>query len=171
MVKKKKRLLKLIIKNVAVIALFVIVFTLFVNIHVVKDSRMHPAIEANDAIVIFRLEKPQRGDVVMYRANGSPEIGRLIAVAGDEIDISDEGLLYINSNLASEEIFYPTEKANGVSVEYPVVLGEDECFILNDYRSDVNDSRSIGPVKTSDIDGSAMFVFRNCREQMHLIPQ
>ena len=171
MEKKKKRLLKLIVKNLTVIAMFVIVFTVFVGFHVMKGDNMHPAIESDDLVVVFKLENPQRGDVVMYHADGTTKVGRLIAVAGDEVDISEEGLLYINSNLASEEIFYPTEKANKGSVTYPVILGENECFILNDYRPDAADSRTFGPVSASDIEGSAMFVFRNCRKSMHFIPQ
>jgi signal peptidase I len=39
----------------------------------------------------------------------------------------------------------------------PLVLGEDECFLLSDDRSNTNDSRTWGPVSSSLITGKALF--------------
>ncbi|MDR0785950.1 MAG: signal peptidase I [Treponema sp.] len=39
----------------------------------------------------------------------------------------------------------------------PVVMGEDECFLLSDDRSNTNDSRNWGPVPISSIKGRALF--------------
>jgi signal peptidase I len=39
----------------------------------------------------------------------------------------------------------------------PVVLGDDECFVLSDDRSNTNDSRTWGPVPTSLITGRVLF--------------
>ena len=38
-----------------------------------------------------------------------------------------------------------------------IVLGEDECFVLSDDRSDTNDSRTWGPVPVANISGKAIF--------------
>jgi len=38
-----------------------------------------------------------------------------------------------------------------------VVLGEDECFVLSDDRSNTNDSRTWGPVPINNITGKALF--------------
>jgi signal peptidase I len=38
-----------------------------------------------------------------------------------------------------------------------VVLGENECFVLSDDRSNTNDSRSWGPVLLKNISGKALF--------------
>ncbi|MDR1466528.1 MAG: signal peptidase I [Treponema sp.] len=38
-----------------------------------------------------------------------------------------------------------------------VVLGEDECFLLSDDRSNTNDSRNWGPISISRIKGRAIF--------------
>jgi signal peptidase I len=38
-----------------------------------------------------------------------------------------------------------------------IVLGEDECFVLSDDRSNTNDSRTWGPVPVSFIAGKALF--------------
>jgi signal peptidase I len=39
----------------------------------------------------------------------------------------------------------------------PVVLGDDECFVLSDDRSNTNDSRTWGPIPTDFIAGRALF--------------
>ena len=38
-----------------------------------------------------------------------------------------------------------------------IVLGESECFVLSDDRSNTNDSRTWGPVPVSSISGKALF--------------
>jgi signal peptidase I len=38
-----------------------------------------------------------------------------------------------------------------------IVLGEDECFVLSDDRSNTNDSRTWGPIPVSLIAGKALF--------------
>ncbi|MDR2434189.1 MAG: signal peptidase I [Treponema sp.] len=40
-----------------------------------------------------------------------------------------------------------------------IVLGEDECFVVSDDRSNTNDSRSWGPVSSGAIVGEAVFRF------------
>lgn len=39
----------------------------------------------------------------------------------------------------------------------PIVLGENECFVLSDDRSNTNDSRTWGPVPVKNISGRALF--------------
>jgi signal peptidase I len=39
----------------------------------------------------------------------------------------------------------------------PLVLGDDECFLLSDDRSNTNDSRTWGPVSLDRIAGKALF--------------
>jgi len=36
------------------------------------------------------------------------------------------------------------------------VLGEDECFVLSDDRSNTNDSRTWGPIPVSSVTGRAL---------------
>jgi len=40
-----------------------------------------------------------------------------------------------------------------------IVLGENECFVLSDDRSNTNDSRTWGPVPVKNISGKALFRF------------
>lgn len=120
---------------------------------------MHPAIEDGDILVIYRLEEPARGEIVSFRQNGQIRTGRIIAEGGDTIEISEDELLYVNSNLATEEIFYLTALPNGKD-PIKVTVPENSFYVLNDYRSDTSDSRTYGAVSRSDIIGNVIFVMR-----------
>ena len=76
------------------------------------------------------------------------------------IDISEKGELYVNNAIASEDIFYPTYKAEGSAVSFPYTVEEGKAFILNDYREDTDDSRIFGAVDMKDIDGPFLFTLR-----------
>ena len=51
-------------------------------------------------------------------------------------------------------------KSEKSGIRYPVLLAEDEYFIMNDFRSDTSDSRENGKVKREQIKGSLVFIFR-----------
>ena len=65
------------------------------------------------------------------------------------------------------EIYYDTTPYDfensgnsNVVVNYPVTLGENEYFVLGDYRTASKDSRVYGPIKTDDIKGEVILVLR-----------
>ena len=68
--------------------------------------------------------------------------------------------MYVNNAIASEDIFYPTYKAEGSAVSFPYTVEEGKAFILNDYREDTDDSRIFGAVDMKDIDGPFLFTLR-----------
>ena len=39
----------------------------------------------------------------------------------------------------------------------PIILGDNECFVISDDRSNTNDSRTWGPVQINNISGKALF--------------
>ena len=85
---------------------------------------------------------------------------RVVATAGDKVEISDSERLVVNGNTMIEaNIFYNTPEYAGF-VEYPVVLGEDEYFVLADNRQGGADSRFFGIVKKSEILGTVITVLR-----------
>ena len=85
---------------------------------------------------------------------------RVVAVAGDVVEITDDEQLKINGhNMIEQNIFYPTARYEGFT-EYPLTLGEGQCFVLADWRIGGSDSRYFGPVEKSEILGTVITVVR-----------
>lgn len=118
------------------------------------DNNMFPSIKDGDLVVIEKFDKEvQLSDVVIY--NG--RLYRVIAKAGQEVDISKEGILTVNGMQPAESTNSLTNKGEK---EYPIKVPEGEIFVLNDYREDESDSREFGTIKESDIEGKVFFVIR-----------
>jgi signal peptidase I len=127
----------------------------------VEGTSMMPSLEDQERIFVnkfvYRLERIQRGDIVVFRYPRDPSksfIKRVIGVAGDHIRI-DSGQVYVNGE-ALDEDYVPNAFTDQRS--YPDVVVPDDCyFVLGDHRSMSNDSRDFGPVPVSFIYGKAVF--------------
>ena len=156
-----KRLAISLLIKIAAIALAVwLVFTFVLGITINYGSNMHPAVNDGDLVVSLKLQRPFLNAAVLYRHDGKMRAGRVVGLPGNIIDISEKGELYVNNAIASEDIFYPTYKAEGSAVSFPYTVEEGKAFILNDYREDTDDSRIFGAVDMKDIDGPFLFTLR-----------
>ena len=85
---------------------------------------------------------------------------RVVATAGDTVEISEGERLIVNGNTMIESnIFYPTPEYYGF-VNYPLTLGEGEYFVLADYRNGGSDSRFFGAVREDEILGTVITIMR-----------
>lgn len=102
---------------------------------------------ANDASIrgaLVTLHHPRSGDLTLKR---------IAAVSGDLVEIRD-GVLYVNRKRQVE----PYVDARTVDSVYfgPVRVPSGTVFVLGDNRADSEDSRSFGPVPTSDLVGQVL---------------
>ena len=156
----KRLAISLLIKIAAIALAIWLVFTFVLGITINYGSNMHPAVNDGDLIVSLKLQRPFLNAAVLYRHDGKMRTGRVIGLPGNVIDISDKGELYVNNAIASEDIFYPTYKAEGSAISFPYTVEEGKAFILNDHREDTDDSRTFGSVDMKDIDGPFLFTLR-----------
>ena len=85
---------------------------------------------------------------------------RVVAGPGDTVEISEGERLIVNGNtIVDSSIFYPTPEYEGF-VEYPLLLGENEYFVLADYRNGGADSRFFGAVRGDEIKGVVIAIMR-----------
>lgn len=156
----KQLLIRLLIK-IAVISVAAWAFFSFViGIHVHYGNNMHPSIRDGDLVFSFRMERPYINAAVLYEWNGKTTVGRVIAMEGSTVDISDDGFFTVNGVVPTEEVFYPTYKADNSAVEFPYTVPAGKVFILNDFREDTNDSRSFGAVDMEELKGPLIFTMR-----------
>lgn len=162
--KAKKRMSDFQYFAMQALVFVMIVYVLFghiVGIISMPNADMYPRIDSGDFLLVYRLDKdPKAQDIMVFQKNGTRYVGRVIAVGGDTVEITEEGAVKVNGyNMVETNIFYETYPLEGFT-EYPLTLEKDECFILADQRKGTEDSRFFGPVSKRDIEGTVISVMR-----------
>lgn len=144
-----------------VITVLWLLFGCIVGVMNAPNSDMSPNIKSSDLLLYYRLDKNYRAqDVVVLVKNDTTYLGRIVAIGGDSVDISDSERLIINGNMVSEpHICGDTPRFEGF-VQYPVQLGDNEYFVLCDSRGGSEDSRYYGKVSADDIRGKVISIVR-----------
>ena len=129
-----------------------ILFGVVFGLTPMANADMQPAVCAGDLMLYYRLDKNLKSDdVVVFQKEGIQYTGRIVAVPGDVVEITDESDLMVNKSTVMEDNIFYTTPAYDSEVEYPLALKEDQYFILCDNREGAKDSRSFGVVDTSEI--------------------
>ncbi len=156
----KEEVLFLLLKIGLIVFLFLVLFWGVFGIYRCKDQSMSPALKYGDLVVFYRLQKEyQISDVVVVKKEGTTQTRRIIAKAGDEVDITKEGLK-INGYLQQEKEIYVETLPFVGGIDFPIKLKEKEYFVLGDCRSDAEDSRVYGAIKQNEIQGSVITFLR-----------
>lgn len=149
-------------RNLAVMVLTLgVLFGVVFGVARVRDNAMSPRISAGDLLLCYRLEKKLRSqDVIVFKKDGKRYAGRIVAKSGDQVEITEDACLKVNGNLIVEsDIFYETQR-DGERIIYPVTLGDDQYFVLGDFRIGAEDSRYFGPVNKNEIFGKVLILLR-----------
>ena len=122
---------------------------------------MYPRIDSGDLLLYYRLDRDFRAqDIVMLRKNNTEYVGRIVAVGGDTVNITDDEHLVINGNTMIENNIYESTPRYEGFVKYPLTLEDNTYFVLVDKRSGGEDSRYYGPVSENEILGVVITVTR-----------
>ena len=157
------KLLKIIKNNIVYILIMVLIFAVSrcFSIGLATGESMSPTIPSPSILLINKLDKDlQRNDIVVCKEGGLKTITkRIIGLPGESVTITVDGKVFINNTLYEDEygiISFPMYLSGDRS--YPVVLGEDEYFVMGDNRNVSADSRNteIGNIKKENIIGKVM---------------
>jgi signal peptidase I len=126
-----------------------------VSVGVVTDISMHPTLPEGAYYMvnkyIYYFLTPERGDIVVFRRNGTtPEeyVKRVIGLPGETFSIQG-GEVYINGHRLDE----PYAAGRSYPDSAPHVIEKDAYFVLGDNRPISEDSREFGAVPFPDIVG------------------
>ncbi|MDR0284945.1 MAG: signal peptidase I [Propionibacteriaceae bacterium] len=148
--------LKILVIGLALVALFTLVFGLVRY----REPGMSPAVKDSDLVVFFRHTKAYHpSDLVVLDYEGTRQVRRVIATAGDTVDITDAGLT-INGALQQEPGIHEATKRYADGVDFPLTIAEGEVFVLADARENGTDSRVYGAIKTTDIRGKVTLIIK-----------
>lgn len=146
--------------GVLVLVVFLIL-TYVLGLYRMNGNDMYPSVRDGDLCIYYRLDDCYSDDVVFYKDdNGNLHIGRIIAIEGQTIDFPENGGFLINGYQPAEKITYQTFADEEAEIGYPITVKEDEYFIMNDYRSETNDSRKMGVIRKDQIKGKLIFLLR-----------
>ena len=154
---------------VYILAAVLLIFTFFIRMSRVEGGSMKPTLVNNDRMLLLSnvwYGEPKRGDIVVARVPDfslEPIVKRVIAVAGDTVDIDfTQGTVYVNGQALEEPyIMAPTHHHFGLDgVQFPLVVEKDHVFLMGDNRNDSYDSRysGIGQVDERCILGKVFFL-------------
>ena len=133
----------------------------------VKGASMEPSFHDHEYLIIdeisYRLNQPQRGDIIIFRYPKDPSqyfIKRIIGLSGETVKITNDKV-YIKNNEHADfvELDESEYLAGGVVTsnygrsEY--VLEADQYFVMGDNREQSLDSRRFGTVAKRLVIGKA----------------
>jgi len=133
---------------------------------VVDGTSMQPTLLDGEQLIVekisYRFSDPERFDIVVFppefEEDGIYYIKRVIGLPGETVQILQDGTILINGEVLNEN--YGAEiidKDHIFRAGEPVVLGDDEYFLMGDNRNNSLDSRSpiVGNIKRDEIIGKA----------------
>lgn len=156
-----------LIRLAVLVLLIWVLFFKIVGLTTMPSGDMYPRLDLGDLLLYYRLDTDVRAQDIVVFEKTTPDtkqtgtyVARVVAVEGDTVEVTDEGTLKINGNTMIESnIFYRTMRYEGYT-EYPLTLGEGQCFVLVDHRDGGADSRYFGPVEKSELLGTVITVVR-----------
>ncbi len=129
----------------------------------VSGSSMETTLSDGDHLIVdkisYRFEDPERFDIIVFPFQYDTDtyyIKRIIGMPGETVQIDDSGTIYIDGEVL-EEIYGREVIQNPGRASDPILLGEDEYFVMGDNRNNSSDSRdpSVGNIHRRDIIGRA----------------
>ena len=163
--KKSKR--KDFIDYLIIILVVILLRTFVVTQAVVRQQSMEPTLFERDVILINKLGKFNRFDVVVIDLGEEYIIKRVIGLPGEHIEYIDNKL-YVNGKYV-EEAFLDDSV---ITVDFDILniginnITNDSYFVLGDNRTNSTDSRVIGVINKKDIIGKTntiIFPFKHIK--------
>ena len=143
-----------------ILIIIALLFTFIFGATQISDATMTPAMRDGDIVFYQRnVREFIATDAIVVKYDGQTQVRRIIAVAGDTVDIVDDRLII--NGLLQQELYIFEETTQFVEgITFPLVVPEGEVFVLGDSRSRARDSRIYGTVRIDDILGNVVTVIR-----------
>ncbi len=140
---------------IAVIIAVIIIKTYMISPIIVNGDSMYSTLYDGDIMILNKMAYSKRDinrfDIVVIKYNGRHIIKRVIGLPGDTVKCEDN-TLYINGVKYEEDYLDPNTNTSDFEIEE---IKDGYYFVLGDNREVSMDSREIGLIKASAIEGQA----------------
>jgi signal peptidase I len=142
--------------------LAIVLLRLYVYLPVlVNQTSMEPSLREYDRLLVntwtLRDRLPARGSVVVlvHPMDGHWLVKRVVAVGGDTVGFSPDGLLWLNGEPVQEPYAVPYQGEWLPETAVP----QGAVYVVGDNRPSSEDSRDYGPVSAEQLIGEVVAVF------------
>ena len=150
--------------------IFFVIQTFVAQPYRVEQQSMERTLEPDQYVLVDKLTPRfdiyKRGDIVVFtppddwvQASGTPFIKRVIGVAGDEVEVREDGRVYVNGTALEEPYVFQVDgepQPTTASTDDPSwQVPDGELFVMGDHRSSSSDSRTFGPIEVDHVIGRA----------------
>lgn len=142
---------------VIVAAVAVLISMLWIPVLQIVGESMTPSLFEGEVIVAPKGTRFTKGDVIAFYYNNKILVKRVIAFAGEWVNIDPDGNVFINDTPLDEP--YVSEKAFGdCNITLPYQVPDGKVFVMGDHRATSSDSRNtaVGCVSEEQIVGRVM---------------
>jgi signal peptidase I len=123
---------------------------------IVDGPAMAETLLQNDRIIVdTRVKQYKAGDIVVYQKDERKYVHRIVAVAGDTIEVRDSQLL-INQEIMHEPYVSNREYFEAVD---PTTVPLGSYYTMGDNRSNSIDSRYLGALSSEEIIGKVLYCY------------
>ena len=137
-----------------VAAIAVLISMLWLPVLQIVGESMTPSLYEGEIIIAPKGMEFGKGDVIAFYYNNKILVKRVIASAGEWVNIDPDGNVFINDSPLFEP--YVSEKAFGdCNIALPYQVPDGKLFVMGDHRATSSDSRNtaVGCVSEEQIVG------------------
>ncbi|MCL2487850.1 MAG: signal peptidase I [Oscillospiraceae bacterium] len=143
---------------ITITALVLVITNLWLAVLQIEGSSMNPLLQRDEIVIAVRNDNPEKNDIIAFYFNNKLHIKRVIATAGEWVDIDSDGVVSVNGKILDEP--YVAEPSLGnCDIDFPFFIPTGTVFVMGDNRPVSLDSRDnhFGPITRDQIVGKIKY--------------
>ena len=148
-----------LIPYIIIIVVVVLIRSFIITPIKVDGQSMYSTLSDGDILLLKKYDKSyKRFDVIVFKNGNDRSIKRIIGLPGEKIEYK-KNKLYVNDKYVKEPFLKNNQKTYDFTLdEFDIDKVPDDCyFVLGDNRTNSTDSRVLGPIDKSVIQGTTDF--------------